>query len=93
MNGQVSYTLYLDLRPDKFRGACLIKFNANQIDNIFLDYQGKQLTYLNINNTEIDKEDFKVLWVKNKLNLPSGLLMNGENEILVRFQSFYDNST
>lgn len=41
-----------------YHGVAKIDFECSCLENIFLDYAGKEITYLNINKDKINKDKF-----------------------------------
>lgn len=91
ISDNVRYTLYLYMKEDKYRGGCQIEFELRHLEDLFLDFQGSQIIFLQINSIEVPKDEFKALWVANKLHLSHQLLVLGKNSVIVRFQSIYRN--
>ena len=50
----IDYIIYIDLFDNEYRGSSEISFKLYSIDDIFLDYSGDMLNYLQINDISLN---------------------------------------
>ena len=85
------YMLFFNLQiGQKYSGISTIKFTAICNENIFLDYSGKNLDYLSVNNEPVTIDSSVRNLVDNKIWIPKDLIKIGqENIIHTKFSNDY----
>ena len=85
------YMLFFNLQiGQKYSGISTIKFTAICNQNIFLDYAGKHLEYLSVNNEPVNISTSVRNNVDNKIWIPKDLIKVGqENIIHTKFRDHY----
>ena len=85
------YMLFLNLQiGQKYSGISTIKFTALCNKNIFLDYAGKNLDYLSVNNEPVTIDSAVRNLVDNKIWIPKELIKVGEENIIhTKFSNDY----
>jgi len=81
-------TLFLE-KGENFKGHGLYTFTLNQTDGIFMDFCGKSVDALIVNEAAISKEDIAKFWIKGALNLPAQHLKVGPNIVRISFSNQY----
>ena len=93
INSGLSYNFYIHLEKGKsYNGVTEVTFEAKKITGLFLDFDGKEIVSLKINeNAEInDKSKIEELWQEGKLNLTESQLKVGKNTVWVGFKNEYN---
>ena len=91
INPGIKYDLYLFLKKGKkYKGGIKINFTIKKKSNIFLDYSGRKITYLKINQKNFSQEEISKIWKNGKIYIKEKNLLKNENEILIKFESYYD---
>ena len=81
----IVYDLSLSLtKEDNFSGIMLIQFNLSSIIELWLDFKGKSIDYVSINDNAQE-----ILYENYRLSLPS--LIIGRNSVCIKFQGLYSN--
>lgn len=87
---QINNELYLKLeKGENFSGVGIYTFNLRATDGVFLDYCGKSVDGININNIEIPKAQIPSLFQKGAINLPAEHLKVGTNIARITFSNVY----
>ena len=83
------YQLALDLvrGSETYRGEIDIHFAATGKDDLFLDFRGKTIVRLEVNNTAVPEPN----WTGYRLTLPGDLLRN-ENLVYISYENDYDHT-
>jgi aminopeptidase N len=89
----IQYKYYLNFQKGKhFHGSVLATFALSNLENVFLDFSGKEITSFQVNDHEVisDEESIKKYWVTNKLQLNSEWLHLGSNTVEICFKNDYN---
>jgi aminopeptidase N len=81
------YQLAIDLTRDSdtYRGEATIRNALSGREDVFLDYRGKTILLLEVNNTKVETP----AWTGYRLTLP-GELLRPENTVYVSYENDYD---
>ena len=89
----IKYNYYLNFKKGKsFHGTVEIRFALANLENVFIDFTGKEITSFTLNSkTSFDNPDqIKEFWQSGKLSLKTDWLHLGENILEIDFQNDYD---
>lgn len=87
----VTYRMYLNLEKGKhFNGLTLIDFEATDVNNVFLDFGGKTVDYLEINDKHYKDDSISGIWKEGYIHLPNDAIKVGKNQVLVKFRNDYN---
>src|SRR5690348_3748716 len=83
------YQLVIDLArgAEAYRGEVTIRFAATGRADLFLDYRGKTIERLEINNTAVPQP----AWSGYRLTIP-GALLRPENTIFIAYENDFDHT-
>lgn len=66
-----------------------VNFELQSTENVFIDYSGKSITSLQVNNETLNQEQIKALWIDGFLQL-SKHVKTGHNKLLIKYSSVYN---
>lgn len=88
--GSPEYVLYLNLKKgEEFNGLISIAITLSSTSNLFLDFNGKAITFLRTNDSEWTKEQIAEHYKEGKIQLPADKLVKGENKLEICFECMY----
>lgn len=70
------------LKGESYHALTSIDFNCIKTENIFIDFAGKEISTLKINQVKIDKSIFTQHWKEGHLDL-SNFINEGKNNIVI----------
>jgi len=90
---QLEYGLVFFIDPSSktsYHGMASLRFQldkskVNKEGPLFLDYQGKEISTMRINDNEV--KNVEKLWSKSKIELPTDLLKDGSNTVEIYFKN------
>jgi aminopeptidase N len=87
----IVYNLYINLQKgEDFNGMGHYTFKLLQTDNVFLDFCGKSIDSLNVNDHELSKEKIAEIWKNGFIHLPKENLIAGSlNKVILTFSNSY----
>lgn len=87
----ITYRLYLNLQKgDNFSGMGHYTFNLKQKQNVFLDFCGKAIDTLEINDHKITPEKISEIWKEGRLTLlEEHLTTEKPNQLIFTFSNHY----
>ena len=81
------YQLAIDLTrgSETYRGEATVRFALSGRDDLFLDFRGKTILLLEVNNTKVEEPN----WTGYRLTIP-GALLRPENTVYISYENDYD---
>ena len=89
----IYYDCYLNFKKGtSYHGTILTKFAVKNVNNVFLDFSGKEITKILLNNSKTisEKNEITSIWTNGKLHLDPSWLVVGENTIEIQFKNDYN---
>lgn len=88
----ISYQMLFNLASEgnSYQSAANIDFNLKEVtaenkEGLFVDFNGKNISSMTVNGTQISEEKIKECWIENKIYLPLDLLKQNDKNNLTFF--------
>ena len=86
----IQYNVFLHLKKgSEYSGLGHYEFSVKDSKNVFLDFSGKEISFLRINDFTVSKKHIGEMWQEGSVNLPGEHLLNGSNTLIIGFKNDY----
>lgn len=88
----IEYDCYLNFQKGaSFHGTVRAKFALANLENVFIDYSGKEISSFRVNDNEpvTDQTQIGEIWKLGKLHLDPQWLHKGQNTLVILFKNDY----